>query len=116
LAIAKVLQGGPRSVAQAFKDYAAAHDMEKSGGGLFGAPSREEAFNASFPSTADGKLARLTEPEKAEYEQAKQSVKAKLSSSRLKSSDPYGLRHLRRPRARPYQDRQVSCSQWLSRI
>ncbi|HEX8098373.1 MAG TPA: hypothetical protein VF507_10065, partial [Pyrinomonadaceae bacterium] len=56
LAVAKTLQLGPRKVAEAFRDFAAAYDLERGGGGLFGSPSRDEAFSASFdiPAVMEG--------------------------------------------------------------
>lgn len=55
--MAKVLLFGPRKVAQHFRGYANDLAMEKAGGGLFGAPSREESMATHF-----GIVSQIGEP------------------------------------------------------
>src|SRR5260370_26515707 len=48
IAVAKVLQMGPRQTATRFREYAGDLDMKESGGGLFGSRSQAESFDLHF--------------------------------------------------------------------
>ncbi len=67
LSIAKALQGGPVQAARPFKAYANDYDLARGGGGLFGAPTKEESFEAAFGGASPLKMARAAVTETPEF-------------------------------------------------
>lgn len=57
IAIAKILQQGPNAVGRAFKTYAGEYANTKSGGGLFGASTQKQAFDAAFNESDELRMA-----------------------------------------------------------
>lgn len=72
IALAKILQLGPRKTAEKFRKYGNDFSMAASGGGLFGAPTKEESQRLHFGlepearTAAPPKPAPPSQPEKAE--------------------------------------------------
>lgn len=81
LVIAKVLRDGPNAVGRAFKTYAGDYAMAKSGGGLFGASTQGEAFDAAFNENNDLHMSVRSPEEKVRdvfYSQLERSLEAKM--------------------------------------